>query len=214
MLYYSISCIVIAGSLIQAIEHPCKFEDNGCQEKMMLADISEHEENCLFRKIKCPWCKEEVMASNLGSHGDCFEDKTDRIRKGGRSKIVNTLLLADWDQKSWITRAKKITWDDQEFYTMGYRVREEGRLLFFVAMLGSVKERSKYKAKFSVMNPKSFEMEVLTTSEVLPVETLEDKKAVLNSRASGSVNDKVLERYVSILNGYTHFRYNVEINKW
>ena len=72
----------------------------------------------------------------------------------------------------------------------------------------------KYKAKFSVRNPRSNEWEVLTTSEVLPVEALSDKTALLKSRAYGSVTDKVLERYFYNDNGKIIFDFYVEIDQW
>jgi hypothetical protein len=39
----------VAGALVLKIPHPCRFTGKGCDIRMMLTEIMEHEKNCSFR---------------------------------------------------------------------------------------------------------------------------------------------------------------------
>ena len=43
----------VVGSLIEQVQHKCKYSDQGCEVKMMLNDLQVHERKCKERTIKC-----------------------------------------------------------------------------------------------------------------------------------------------------------------
>ena len=192
--------------MIQTIKHPCEFSDNGCQTRLKLDKIYKHEEECIYREICCPECYEDVLASELASHGECWVFKT------SCKTLKKTIRLEeDWamdvsDPDDWPTDL--LFWDNRNFFVNVSPV-EQGRWCFLVAMVGNVEERSKYKAKFYLKNPKSMKMEHVTVSVVSPVEALTDKTVVI--QFSGSVLDKILERYIF---KDLSFTMRVEIDQW
>jgi len=196
----------IVGSLIQSMEHPCKFMDNGCQTKKKLSQIYQHEVDCLFREIECPECEKKVLVSKLGSHdSDCWSKKE-------RGKAIEDSYVVNYD---WGRSVNLLLWDNKEFYTLVGRV-EPGRWFFSVTMVGNVMERSKYKAKVYLENPNSdWEMDWVTVSEILPIEALSDDTVVLESVGFGSVMDKIMERYIyNNKEGVRIFTVKIEMDKW
>ena len=88
------SCFIALGRLIQRIPHPCKFSVNGCQEKKLLPDILLHEDNCLYQKMRCGYCDEDVTISRFGSHNDdCF-----RAYNMGETRVLGFGdVTEEWD---------------------------------------------------------------------------------------------------------------------
>ena len=151
--------------------------------------------------------------SNFGRHGNCWDDTIE-----GNILERRHYFGEDWSPVRWQSRVEMMLWNDQEFYVSGIREQEEGRNIYFVAMVGTAEVRSKYRAKFLFENPKSKKMELLTISEVLPVEALSDKSVVLMSKAFGSVMDTVLKRYMysdnSTCTSINSIKRIVEIGLW
>ena len=78
----------LAAKLILVASHKCKFNFYGCEMKMKLEEIIQHEKVCPERTIYCPVCKEETQMKTFGKHAvekkcadkpfECFsEDYTD-----------------------------------------------------------------------------------------------------------------------------------------
>lgn len=59
---------ILAGTIIDNIEHKCKFED--CDQSLLLPDLIKHEEACPHRSVVCPQksCTVKVPLSKLISH--------------------------------------------------------------------------------------------------------------------------------------------------
>jgi len=202
----------IAGSMIENAHHPCKFTEDGCRTKLMLAEIFDHEENCLHRKIKCPECGEEVLVSKLSSHGRCWNK-----RKSGKSFVTNNALEDDWFEDAvYNYPVELLLWDNREFYFHVKRMKgEKNKWLFSAAMAANAEERGRYRVDFSLKNPRSKVMEHVTVSQVLPVEAISDNQVVLGSGAFGAVTDKVLEKYIYVDEEGDHvFKLKVQLSKW
>ena len=61
---------LLASTVIENIEHKCKFETDGCQKKTPLAGIEEHRKSCSFRPVDCPshLCKKKVPLEHVVEH--------------------------------------------------------------------------------------------------------------------------------------------------
>ena len=67
------------------MEHLCKFSNNGCETKMMVADITEHEVNCLYKKVLCKFsdngCETKLMLADITQHEvDCLYRKVTQFQ--------------------------------------------------------------------------------------------------------------------------------------
>ena len=60
----------VLGSLIELVEHKCKFSDQGCDVKMLLRDLKIHEQRCPERTVECPFsdCGLTVQLKLFSSH--------------------------------------------------------------------------------------------------------------------------------------------------
>ena len=199
--------------MIQSVAHPCKFTENGCQTKLILAEIYEHEENCLFWKIKCPKCENDVLVNNLSGHnsGKCWD-----VRGSGKTLVKACILDEDWASRKVFYRLDLQTWDGKDIYVGVMKLEEkEKRVIFLAAMAGNAEERSKYRAHFYLENLKSQKMELVTKSEVLPLQAIASNDVLFESGAFGSVMYKLMERYIYIDgDGDTIFTMKVELDKW
>ena len=60
----------VVGALIEEVQHNCKFNDEGCEVKMMLKDLVIHEKLCPDRSINCPYpgCAQLVKLKSFDTH--------------------------------------------------------------------------------------------------------------------------------------------------
>eukprot|EP00092_Neocalanus_flemingeri_P021101 GFUD01022862.1.p1 GENE.GFUD01022862.1~~GFUD01022862.1.p1 ORF type:complete len:223 (+),score=47.85 GFUD01022862.1:83-670(+) len=79
---------LLATTILENIEHDCKFED--CNKQFALKDIEEHEKVCPFRIVSCPKfdCTERVPLAKLVQHlinssECCAEDAAPRVALQG-----------------------------------------------------------------------------------------------------------------------------------
>ncbi len=62
-------------NITELLEISCIFVDQGCTNKLKKSEIVNHEkEECKYRELKCPGCKEKIQACKLPDHFDnCTE---------------------------------------------------------------------------------------------------------------------------------------------
>ena len=60
----------------QKILIECENKETGCKEKLRYFDLSSHENNCLYRNVKCSsnFCNYKDLAKNIGKHEDICEN--------------------------------------------------------------------------------------------------------------------------------------------
>ena len=62
---------LLATTVIENIEHSCKFEEEGCKERSFVDKVEEHRRQCPFRPVRCPEtkiCNKEVPLAHLVEH--------------------------------------------------------------------------------------------------------------------------------------------------
>jgi len=143
---------ILAGTIIDNIEHKCKFED--CDESFRLPDLDKHEETCPHRIVSCPHpsCNMKVSLSKLRSH------LLDKSSCQNNNCLVNLTNNDDYKNSYEITRdfeRPSITWglkifdfEDMEF--VFYPQKHEGRFYFVIVMLGSDLQCSKYRVELEL----------------------------------------------------------------
>merc|ERR1712110_1407433 len=60
----------VVGSLIEKVEHKCRFSDQECEVKMLIKDLRIHEQRCPERTVECPFrkCGETVQLRKFSLH--------------------------------------------------------------------------------------------------------------------------------------------------
>ena len=61
---------LLATTVIENMEHKCKYETEGCEEKLVGSKVEEHRKSCDFRPVLCPSqsCKRIVAFAHLIDH--------------------------------------------------------------------------------------------------------------------------------------------------
>ena len=76
---------LLAKTVIENIEHKCKYEDKGCKEKLVADKMEEHRRSCGYRPVLCPsvLCKKTVAFSHLIDHlmNECKRSYAHDIRE-------------------------------------------------------------------------------------------------------------------------------------
>jgi hypothetical protein len=144
---------VLAGTVIDNIEHKCKFED--CEQNFFLAEIDKHEELCPRRSVTCPHptCIKNLPLSKLLEHlingWTCSMDNAsvilDSINNTGRItfNVNGDVFRRDM---TWLLRNYSFCGVDFVVYPR----KREGRYYFVIVMFSSEADCSKYTVELEV----------------------------------------------------------------
>jgi len=148
---------LLAGTVLENIEHKCKFED--CNENFNLEDVKKHEAVCLHRTVNCPSpkCAEKTPLSKLFDH---LTNSNNKCCEGYH------LALENWNRISLgaggdVFRKNKVCWPMHVyFYPKGeifavFPIKSGGQFYFMVVMFASETECSKYKFEMIVHEEES-----------------------------------------------------------
>jgi len=88
----------VVGSLIEQVQHKCKYSDQGCEVKMMLEDLVNHEKHCPERTIKCPYynCARLLKLQDFDKHAledEPFHSMT--ISRSARYTIAKNNVICE-----------------------------------------------------------------------------------------------------------------------
>ena len=201
--------------------HPCKFSINGCLVKKLLPEILLHEEACDYEKIKCFMCGKYVTIFQFKWHNNmCVEQPN--VGNIMMDRLHLTDRLEDWDGVSPVVfkgrdggfTLSAMFWDGVVFYIRVIRRHNDKRFVFIAALEGSTEDCQKYTVTYSLENPNTDEMEVVSTSGVVPLKDIFDLEMVENPGVVGSVGDRVVQKYLCKQNGEVELRLRYEIRKW
>ena len=162
----------VAATIIQRIQHPCDFRESGCDARCDISAISEHEESCRYRLVRCPhWaCDEQASVTHLTSHvlgAECSDNHMSKALPY-QEEMEYTRALDDQEGNSnW--RPSMLMYDDATFYL---QVEKQDRQWFFyVQMEGSAAECEKYETKLSVCKfPNSDRQSICYYGKVCPID--------------------------------------------
>ena len=145
----------IAESQVMFIFHKCKFSSFGCEVKMKLEDIFDHEKVCSERTIKCPYyfCKKEIQLKKFKKHAA----ENGCVRNIVRSPMI---IIERW--RTDIFSGNNIAWKfepilygDLVFYFDKFYMASINSYVFRVFLADDVETASKYTAMISWVSQKS-----------------------------------------------------------
>ena len=114
-----------------------------------------------------------------------------------------------------IYRPAVTTWDGVKFYLMVGIV--DGQVLIYAGADGSEEVRNKYKLKVSLDNPQAGNKrwEVVSVSELVPLDMIYEKNEVGDSGFVGFVPERLMQRYFyKEKEGNVMFGVKFKIKKW
>jgi len=144
---------ILAGTIIDNIEHKCKFED--CDQSFLLPDICKHEGTCPHRTVVCPHpsCTVKVSVSKLISHltdkKSCDDGKDNILVNLVKNKYCsNYETTRDLNSKTMIWRLKAFKFEDMDFVI--FPQKTQGRYYFMIVMLGTADQCSEYRVELEL----------------------------------------------------------------
>ena len=78
----------VAGNLVSIMAHKCKFNALGCNVRLPLDEIAQHEKYCVQRTVICPFRGEFKQTCHYNKHFDTF------VRN--KSLQLSTLILTEF----------------------------------------------------------------------------------------------------------------------
>ena len=149
---------LLATTVVENIEHKCKFDAEGCMEKLVVDKVEEHKKVCTFRPVSCPsvLCKKTVAFARLVDHllHECEQTFTDDYDVVDHNLFAETYVLSgtkDGDDLDVDT----LCWKDK-FFFLALRL-DAHYWNFYVQMMGLEDECKKYMVKISLMDRKGKE---------------------------------------------------------
>ena len=142
----------VAATIIQRIQHPCDFRESGCNARCDINTISEHEESCNYRLVRCPhWaCDDQASVRVLSNHvlsNECSDNHRSKSLPY-QEEMEYTRALDDHEGNSnW--RPSMLMYDGVTFY-LQVEKHQDKQWYFYVQMEGSASECQKYETKLSV----------------------------------------------------------------
>ena len=142
---------LLATTVIENIEHRCKFETDGCKVKTPAGKVEEHKRSCSFRPVKCPSlkCDKKVPFEHVMSHvlNECKESfKTFGVLDSSSCNLSFTLPA---NNLAVTFSVKPIKWNGQ-FFFLNMKVENEHHRRFYVQMLGTEEECEKYTVEINL----------------------------------------------------------------
>ena len=150
---------LLALTVIKNVLHECRHQ--GCNVKLNLDEIKQHEETCVWRPIPCPGrdsdCKADIPLCNMLSHVQGCAGCTwlgIRVAEEG-IVLLNRIRVEDagkQDGKSWLTRVFKSEEGRLFIVKSG---RRDGTYKVDVLMEGSQEDCENFTVEASVLNKES-----------------------------------------------------------
>ena len=176
----------IVNKLIEKIPHPCKYSQFGCQIKLLLTEIIEHEASCSEKTIKCPYfgCQENVRMKEYHEHAmkSFCCDTTSKV-KNGRFRML-LIVTPDLQPPANLMRWKMKVFEDhgKRFYLQSHYIPEVQAFALFISIAEHANEAKKYLAKLTCENPNNERDFVTVTKNVISMESApSDQDSLMDS---------------------------------
>ena len=175
---------LLATTVIENIEHRCKFEEEGCKVKSLVGKVEEHRRQCPFRPVRCPEtkrCNKEVALAHLLHHvlNSCLRKTCKHVEGSTYSgQYLNFIQSTLLDTLSW----------DDKFFFLCQRLENVYRS-FYVQMLGTEEECKLYNVNITLVDTTG-QASVSFSDNPVPIDLGEDDRRV----AGFPIFDKMMNK--------------------
>merc|ERR1719452_116106 len=187
----------VAATIIQKIQHPCDFREAGCDTRCDIQTISQHEESCGYRQVRCPhWAGDEQTAlTSLTSHVISAECGDNYMAKPlpYQEEIEYTRALDDQDGNSF-WRPSLLQFQNVTFYLQMEKCGKSKQWYFYVQMEGSEAECERFECRVSVCKFAASERHSIAyNGKVCPID-IKGAEELDNAGCGLNVRDAVMEK--------------------
>ena len=150
---------LLAKTIIENIEHRCKFETEGCKVKSLVGEVEEHKKMCPFRLVSCPasLCNKEISWNHVIYHitNECnysyakdASDQGEVLLSCSNSRRTLNFSATDHECKG-SSKASTYIWMNKHFFLSEKRESDLYRK-FYVQMLGTKEECDQFTVGISL----------------------------------------------------------------
>ena len=196
---------LLATTVIENIEHSCKFETDGCKVKTSVTDIERHRKSCSFRPVDCPshLCKKKVPFGHVVDHVmvECdysFSKGRGSLRAVEYSSINSTFNFPANMLASATYSVEMYQWNGQ-FFFLNMRVESALHRKFYVQMFGTEEECKKYTVQIN-LGDKTGKYAITFCDHPFPIEVSEEDLKAGGLQVSHVMQKKVCIPVVDKLN--------------
>ena len=184
---------LLATTVIENIEHSCKFEEEGCKERSFVDKVEEHRRQCPFRPVRCPEtkiCNKEVPLAYLVEHvlNSCQEAPFNR----SCVHVEGSTYARRYVDVTHRTLVDIFSWDDK-FFFLCQRTEKVYRSLY-VQMLGTEEECNLYNVNIALVDTTG-KARVSFSDCPVPIEISEDDRRV----AGFPIFNKMMNNFFSFI---------------
>ena len=171
---------LLATTVIENIEHSCKFEEEGCRVKSLVGEVEKHRQECPFRPVPCPStniCKKLVPLAHLIDHilNTC---EGSSAKSAGHCKNVEGSSCTETylDLGSlYCCMVDTFSWADKFFFLCQRKGEQCSNM--YVQMLGTEEECKLYTVSLNLVD-KSGQVSLRFSDSPLPIEMTEEDRKV------------------------------------
>ena len=193
---------LVAATVIENIEHRCRFETDGCKVKTPLTEVEGHMSRCNFRPVECPshLCKKKVPFEHVVGHilNECDHSFSKKgyykNNEGDYYDVPKSSFTADFyfDVDRLASEEYPVSmfkWSDQ-FFFLNMKIENEHHRKFYVQMLGTDEECKKYTVKLR-LKAKTGKHAIIFCDNPFPIEISEEDLKAGGMQVSNAMKEKV-----------------------
>ena len=211
---------LLASTVIENIEHACKFEAEGCKVKSMVDEVDEHRKGCAYRPVVCPSykCAKKVSLAHLIDHVMNVCDHSTAKRIGGCRNVKGN-LLSQFSQ-SYTVLAENLStfgsdvdtfsWEDNFFFLTKKKETEGQYRNFYVQMLGTKEDCTAFRVKIN-LEDKSGQTSFIFCDNPYPIDMCEKAKCVSGLPVSDEMMRKICSPHSQL--GRLSYTVSLEFSK-
>ena len=178
----------IVNKMIGKVPHSCKYNQYGCQIKLLVPELEEHETKCPERTIKCPHirCNDEVQIMNYYDHAltstcniiTSYNNENNYTINSKTGESIKSLLSRD---RTW--RMRGFCDYEETFYFHQLYFSEEKTFAFYVTSTMTDSEAEKYFTKITLKNQNNERKYLANVQTVISMDSApRDRNEVLASK--------------------------------
>ena len=188
---------LLASTVIENIEHACKFEAEGCKVKSLVGKVEKHRKGCAYRPVVCPSvkCKKKVSLAHLIDHILNVCDHSRAKENGGCKNVKGSTFSQSYNfiaenLSTFTSDVDTFSWEDDFFFLTKQKGAEGQYRNFYVQMLGPKEDCKAYRVKIH-LEDESGQTSINFCDNPYPIDMDEEAKCVSGLPVSDEMMRKI-----------------------
>ena len=182
---------LLAKTVLENIEHRCRFDIEGCKVRTPLAEVEGHKKICNFRPVSCPSyrCKDKVAFEKVIDHilSKCKHSFSMKYLEGPSHSQVFNVPISSFEKYSTKVQPMKF---HEHFFFLNEKIDNEHVRRFYVQMLGTPEECKKHTVEIKLADKTGKQVNTFR-DHPLPIEMSEEESKFGGMQISNSFKRKI-----------------------